>query len=70
MIDNSRHLSNVIDLCSEVMDLATEMNEQVVTHYRSSYAERPPHPKGTALSGELRRRSLDLTRALAELRKS
>jgi hypothetical protein len=52
------------------MDLATEMNEQVVTHYRSSYADRPPHPEGTALSGELRRRSLDLTRALAELRKS
>lgn len=57
---NDKHLNEVAKLAKEVEKLAREVK-----------AEQPgPWRYGTATTGALRRRSMDLTRALADLRRS
>lgn len=73
MIDNKLHLREVGRLCAEVSDLVIEVFEQTKAYDEKTCDGRmcEPHPAlGTKLSGELRRRSMDLTRALAQLRSS
>ena len=74
MITNTDHLNAVKKLCREVDRLASEVtkaNDKAARldadgKCQAAWQERP----GPKLTGELRRRSMDLTRALAELRKS
>lgn len=74
---SKNELKDVIKLCNELSNLAAEVlaegdhqylyNMDTREHeYRPSW----PYSGGTKASGALRRRSLDMTRALAELRKS
>lgn len=73
---SKRELTDVVRLCAEVADLAekviAEANEYTIwdTHSRQSVT-RPqwPYWGGTKTSGAMRRKSMELTRALAELRK-
>lgn len=72
-----QELSAVIQLCIEVRDLAGEVTAEA-NECRSwdveqrAYVTRAqwPYWGGTKASGALRRKTLDLTRALAQLRKS
>lgn len=71
-----QHLNDVAELARRVSFLAATVRDQRDAHDRAfrkwtNLAVRydgPPEPS-PKLTGELRRRSMDLTRALAELRK-
>lgn len=69
-IRNQAHLRKVEDLAREVASLAKltaeRLDEEV--KWNGSWHLRP-YP-GPRLTGELRRRSMDLTRALADLRRA
>lgn len=62
----SHKLRKVHDLCNEVHDLVEAVEREMTgdSGYKRPYANPSP------TTGALRRRSLDLTRALAELRKT
>jgi len=71
-----KELSDVAKLCQEVQDLIESvMNEANTVQYYDVQARqfatraRWPIMGGTKLTGALRRKSLDLTRALAQMRK-
>lgn len=73
---SERELAEVIRLCDELADLANrvtaEANECTVWDSQDQrVVTRPqwPYWGGTKTSGAMRRKSMELTRALAELRK-
>lgn len=82
MTMTDRNVSKVLALCDEVANLAGRVRMELKADAKAMMAEEswakhhdpdeypswitPNNPK---LSGELRRRSMDLTRALAELRR-
>lgn len=75
-ITNTTHLAHVVGLAREVASLAAQVREQQDAHdkafrkwdHATGWFQGPCRPS-PALTGELRRRSMDLTRALAQLRK-
>lgn len=73
---SKRELADVIRLCDELADLANkvtaEANEFTVWDSQNQQlVRRPqwPYWGGTKATGAMRRKSMELTRALAELRK-
>lgn len=79
-ITNTDHLAAVIRLADEVSQLAAQVHKAEVEHQRASKTwsdadreTRGPYPylhASPKTTGELRRRSMDLSRALSELRRS
>jgi len=76
---NQQSLTNVHALCHAVAVLCAAVNAERERYGRELHAKHPDtFPKGYVPStpaaspktGELRRRSMDLTRALSELRRS
>ncbi|WP_406245834.1 hypothetical protein ACI7YT_12400 [Microbacterium sp. M] len=73
---NRHELEQLIAHCNEVRDMASELidegnGQQVWDGDKRAYRVGPqwPYHGGTKLSGAFRRRTLDLTRLLAEVRK-
>ncbi len=71
-------LSNVHALCNAVASLCAEVNAERERYGRELHTQSPDAfsrnyspstPAASPKTGELRRRSMDLTRALAELRR-
>ena len=65
---NRTNLRRVKSLCKEVLALIAEVDKEIENYSKELNFEvnSPPASKTT---GELRRRSMDLTRALADLRR-
>ena len=76
-IDNARRVRDLAQEVVQLIDAATARARRDREATNAYWTERgetpltsPPSISGTPEAGALRRRSMDLTRALAELRKS
>lgn len=77
MTMNKNDLTQVELLCSDVMKLIVEVNREIRVQDEEWNKTHPDHISkyqstayGSVNTGALRRRSMDLTRALAQLRKT